>query len=253
MQSSEALRTGDQCRHRFRCLLCSDTNIFCDCYAHCHKDHPKQPLVTDDHLLSQYGSKTDYSEYSEISVFNCPYCDKQKLSVGTLYDHITLEHLDVPFNVRCPICVCFGSNNSLIEGIHLSKHIVDDHSVTMEQYHEQILIYDTHCYDERELLIFLASTLPPTYHGGEDYEVESEIVATRAPSQAATSTAGLLRSPMPQAASSNAPRTIASTCAICLDMVLTARTLPCQHKFHAACIDLWLQQSATCPICRKPT
>lgn len=175
-------------------------------------------------------------------MFNCPYCDKQKLSVGTLYDHITLEHLDVPFDVRCPICVCFGSNNSLIKNIHLSKHIVDDHSVTMEQYHEQILIYDTHCNDERELLIFLASTLPPTYHaGGEEYEIEPEIAAARSTPQTH------------QAASSNAPRTIASTCSICLDMIVSARVLPCQHRFHAACIELWMRQSATCPVCRKPT
>ncbi|XP_029712520.2 uncharacterized protein LOC109428046 [Aedes albopictus] len=242
MQTSAALRPVDQCRHRFRCLHCSDTNIFCDCYANCHKDHPRQPLVTDEYLLNQYGSKSDYAEYSEISVFNCPYCDKQKLSVGTLYDHITLEHLDVPFDVRCPICVCFGSNNSLIKNIHLSKHIVDDHSVTMEQYHEQILIYDTHCNDERELLIFLASTLPPTYHaGGEEYEIEPEIAAARSTPQTH------------QVASSNAPRTIASTCSICLDMIVSARVLPCQHRFHAACIELWMRQSATCPVCRKPT
>ncbi|WVZ88327.1 hypothetical protein U9M48_034861 [Paspalum notatum var. saurae] len=45
-----------------------------------------------------------------------------------------------------------------------------------------------------------------------------------------------------------------SQCVICLaeyeeeDML---RTLPhCGHNFHMACIDLWLEQNTTCPVCR---
>lgn len=244
MHSAVSLSTVTPCRHRYRCLHCSDTNIFCDCYPNCHKDHPRQPLVSGELLLSQYGSKVDYAEYTAIDVFNCPYCDKLKLSVETLYDHITLEHLDVPFDVRCPICVCFGSNTSLIANFHLSKHIVDDHSVSMEQYQDQILVYNTHCYDERELLIFLASTLPPTYHAEESIGESSS--TTRAPISIARSVYN-----QAQTSASNNPQTIEQPCSICLDMITAARTLPCLHKFHASCIDLWLQQNATCPVCRK--
>lgn len=240
MHSTGGFCSITHCRHRFRCLHCSDTNIFCDCYPNCHKDHPRQPLVSGEFLLNQYGSKVDYAEYGAINVFNCPYCDKLNLSIETLYDHITLEHLDVPFDVRCPICVCFGSNYSLMTNVHLSTHLVDDHSVSMEQYQEQILVYNTDCYDERELLIFLASTLPPTYHAQSKTIGESSSTTRSVRNQA-------------QASSSNHPQTIERTCSICLDEVLSARTLPCQHNFHASCIAMWLQQNATCPVCRKPT
>ena len=41
------------------------------------------------------------------------------------------------------------------------------------------------------------------------------------------------------------------TCSICLcDLVAgeVARTLPCKHAFHAACIDAWLtENSHVCP------
>ncbi|XP_065094850.1 uncharacterized protein LOC135715551 [Ochlerotatus camptorhynchus] len=237
MESNDAPHSDGPCRHRFRCLLCSDTGEFCNCLENGHTDHPKQPLVSDELLLSKYGSKANVAEYSEIAIFGCPYCDRQQLSISTLYDHLTLEHLDVPFNVRCPICVCFGGNYSLIKDIHLSKHLVDDHSVTMEQYHEQILVYDTYCDDEKDLLKFIACTLPPTYYGGEDQGVTSPTTSANV------------------AKPTNAFKTLGRMCSICLDFVFEAscRELTCKHKFHADCIDLWLQQSSTCPVCRKPT
>ena len=41
------------------------------------------------------------------------------------------------------------------------------------------------------------------------------------------------------------------SCAICLDDFLgKAKCLPCQHLFHISCIQPWLSQHPTCPICR---
>lgn len=43
------------------------------------------------------------------------------------------------------------------------------------------------------------------------------------------------------------------TCTICLEQVTMGelvRSLPCLHQFHANCIDPWLQQQGTCPVCK---
>ncbi|XP_019433021.1 PREDICTED: E3 ubiquitin-protein ligase SDIR1-like isoform X2 [Lupinus angustifolius] len=43
------------------------------------------------------------------------------------------------------------------------------------------------------------------------------------------------------------------TCSVCLEQVNvgdTLRSLPCLHQFHANCIDPWLRQQGTCPVCK---
>jgi len=39
-------------------------------------------------------------------------------------------------------------------------------------------------------------------------------------------------------------------CLICWDTFSTARRLPCGHCFHSSCLRQWLEQDASCPICR---
>lgn len=44
-------------------------------------------------------------------------------------------------------------------------------------------------------------------------------------------------------------------CSICLKAIRRSKdTLPCNHSFHAGCINYWFARSAqmTCPMCRAP-
>jgi len=41
-------------------------------------------------------------------------------------------------------------------------------------------------------------------------------------------------------------------CLFCYDEMLHARKLPCGHMFHMECLQIWLQQEASCPKCRHP-
>ncbi|NWY46323.1 RNF6 ligase, partial [Sylvia atricapilla] len=45
------------------------------------------------------------------------------------------------------------------------------------------------------------------------------------------------------------------TCSVCISDYATGnklRQLPCTHEFHIHCIDRWLSENSTCPICRQP-
>ena len=54
---------------------------------------------------------------------------------------------------------------------------------------------------------------------------------------------------------SNGGRRRGGECAVCLEPWMVGdevRTLPCLHRLHTACIDPWLRQNATCPVCKYP-
>ncbi|NXI51383.1 RNF6 ligase, partial [Chloroceryle aenea] len=48
---------------------------------------------------------------------------------------------------------------------------------------------------------------------------------------------------------------ISKTCIVCISEYVRGnklRQLPCMHEFHIHCIDRWLSENSTCPICRQP-
>ncbi|KAK6486295.1 E3 ubiquitin-protein ligase RNF6-like [Huso huso] len=48
---------------------------------------------------------------------------------------------------------------------------------------------------------------------------------------------------------------LSKTCSVCINEYAAGnklRRLPCSHEFHIHCIDRWLSENSTCPICRQP-
>ncbi|NWX87142.1 RNF6 ligase, partial [Nothoprocta pentlandii] len=48
---------------------------------------------------------------------------------------------------------------------------------------------------------------------------------------------------------------LSKTCSVCINEYIAGnklRQLPCMHEFHIHCIDRWLSENSTCPICRQP-
>ncbi|NXY88212.1 RNF6 ligase, partial [Alcedo cyanopectus] len=48
---------------------------------------------------------------------------------------------------------------------------------------------------------------------------------------------------------------LSKTCTVCINEYVRGnklRQLPCMHEFHIHCIDRWLSENSTCPICRQP-
>lgn len=53
----------------------------------------------------------------------------------------------------------------------------------------------------------------------------------------------------------NSTTTALHVCAVCLEPYAAGqrvRTVPCFHSFHAACLDPWLSNKASCPVCKFP-
>ncbi|NXN61016.1 RNF6 ligase, partial [Rynchops niger] len=53
----------------------------------------------------------------------------------------------------------------------------------------------------------------------------------------------------------HAENEMSKTCSVCINEYVTGnklRQLPCMHEFHIHCIDRWLSENSTCPICRQP-
>nr|GMC92815.1 E3 ubiquitin-protein ligase SDIR1 isoform X1 [Ipomoea batatas] len=71
--------------------------------------------------------------------------------------------------------------------------------------------------------------------------------------QASSSSAEKKQEPPVNSAAVAKPTDDELTCSVCLEQVNEGeliRSLPCLHQFHANCIDPWLRQQGTCPVCK---
>lgn len=82
----------------------------------------------------------------------------------------------------------------------------------------------------------------------------SAAAAAASSAKIASAVAAASTSDAPAAASSSSSSdSAATTCSICLESFEdgeSLRMLPCMHAYHTPCIDTWLQQKASCPVCK---
>ncbi len=72
--------------------------------------------------------------------------------------------------------------------------------------------------------------------------------------QSAGASAGLI-STLPVSTLGEGSTLLASSCQICCEdyvVGVVLKTLPCLHMYHEECIDKWLTQKGTCPVCLQP-
>lgn len=85
------------------------------------------------------------------------------------------------------------------------------------------------------------------------YKVTGPQSAGSSVQQAASSSSVEKKQDPPNAAGGTKACDDELTCSVCLEQVDVGelvRTLPCLHQFHANCIDPWLRQQGTCPVCK---
>eukprot|EP01113_Clastostelium_recurvatum_P033848 TRINITY_DN4524_c0_g1_i1.p1 TRINITY_DN4524_c0_g1~~TRINITY_DN4524_c0_g1_i1.p1 ORF type:complete len:163 (-),score=34.08 TRINITY_DN4524_c0_g1_i1:101-589(-) len=105
--------------------------------------------------------------------------------------------------------------------------------------------------NDYETLLALDSEVPSTHHGVSEEQLSalpSYVVPKHAPGDPSLDSIETVKGCGDEDINSQS-----STCAICLDDMLsgeTVRPLLCTHTFHAGCIDTWLRKNAVCPVCK---
>ncbi|XP_058454769.1 E3 ubiquitin-protein ligase RNF130-like [Malaya genurostris] len=259
------------------CLICSDTKEYQDISAHGYSNHKMQLLIPDELLPAQISNLGH--ELPHLEIFSCPYCNKDHLGISNLYEHFILEHLDDAIAVRCPICVFHGRNLTRIENIPLTEHIATAHSATHEEYEGMVAILTSESDNRISLIKYVTTTLQPTFCCGtstntnrietrnqrfgsavigmEDF-IEAllrslEIFPINCPETDATEALGTESKKNANQTTNNEPDEDSTTCSICWEPMLpeSLRKLSCKHNFHTKCIEAWIRQNSTCPICRR--
>ncbi|XP_046643506.1 E3 ubiquitin-protein ligase KCMF1-like isoform X2 [Daphnia pulicaria] len=116
---------------RFKCLICYDYDLCATCYeagatnTRHTADHPMQCILTRSDYDTFYGGESISSDTPQS--FSCPYCGKLGYTETGLYDHVTSDHTETPYEVVCPICASLpgGEPNQVTEDF--AAHLTMEH------------------------------------------------------------------------------------------------------------------------------
>ncbi|KAI9563992.1 potassium channel modulatory factor-like protein [Daphnia sinensis] len=116
---------------RFKCLICYDYDLCATCYeagatnTRHTADHPMQCILTRSDYDTFYGGESISSDTTQS--FTCPYCGKLGYTETGLYDHVTADHTETPYEVVCPICASLpgGEPNQVTEDF--AAHLTMEH------------------------------------------------------------------------------------------------------------------------------
>nr|CAH0104100.1 unnamed protein product [Daphnia galeata] len=115
---------------RFKCLICYDYDLCATCFeagatnTRHTADHPMQCILTRSDYDTFYGGESISSDTPQS--FSCPYCGKLGYTETGLYDHVTSDHTETPYEV-CPICASLpgGEPNQVTEDF--AAHLTMEH------------------------------------------------------------------------------------------------------------------------------
>lgn len=112
-------------------MICYDYDLCATCYeagatnTRHTADHPMQCILTRSDYDTFYGGESITSDTPQS--FSCPYCGKLGYTETALYDHVTSDHTETPYEVVCPICASLpgGEPNQVTEDF--AAHLTMEH------------------------------------------------------------------------------------------------------------------------------
>uniref|UniRef100_A0A182IT21 Uncharacterized protein n=1 Tax=Anopheles atroparvus TaxID=41427 RepID=A0A182IT21_ANOAO len=168
------------------CLVCSKSSDSC-----LDQEHPLQRLLSYDELIGKYARKINRQQHDGISIYTCPYCGLDRLTIDALYTHSRGTHLpgsagpteQHPPAVHCPVCVCFRLENctAFVQDTGgLVEHMLSRHCFSSTlQYSDEFKLRSDFCNDDEfELIRFLATFLPPAVITSQSALEEDELAQT---------------------------------------------------------------------------
>ncbi|KAI7693134.1 E3 ubiquitin-protein ligase KCMF1 [Sarcoptes scabiei] len=106
--SCDSCHKRNFCGKRYKCLICLDYDLCAECHdsgtisGQHISSHPMQCILTRNDLNLFFGGESVPAD--QLFSFTCPICGRLGFTDSTLYDHVSISHIDSTLEVVCPIC-----------------------------------------------------------------------------------------------------------------------------------------------------